>query len=409
MTEPTPENDRTKFRDAFAVAEFRALFVAFLISLIGTVVAAVALTVLVYARTGSPFLSSLTFAVGFVPYLVSGALLSSLVDRWPVRRLLVGCDLASALLAGLMVVPAMPVAILLCLLFAVGLLGGVSSGARSALLPTIVSQNAYIAGTSLFRVTAQFAQIVGNGLGGLLLVALSPRGAILVDSASFLVSAALIRSGVRSRNARVSLDGRPSMLRDSLAGFRSVLSTPSIRRLMLFGWLVATCSVAPEALAAPYVEGIGGSASLVGWWLVALPLGMALGDVLGVWLLRASTQRRLVGPLAAWMFLPYLVFWLHPGFALAFALLVASGLGAGYSLGYSALLLEAATGEIRTRALAIGTSGLMFLQGLGFAAAGAIAEFVEPHLTIALAGALGLMIVVALRPKSAGGPPPAVP
>ena len=92
-----------------------------------------------------------------------------------------------------MAIPATPVPALLCLLLTVGMLTGVSSGARSALLPKMVSQNAYVAGASLFRISAQFSQIIGNGVGGALLVVLSPRGAIIVDAASFLISAALIR------------------------------------------------------------------------------------------------------------------------------------------------------------------------------------------------------------------------
>ena len=86
---------KVRYGDALASAEFRALFAAFAISLTGSVVSAVALTVLVYQRTSSPLLASLTFALGFLPYLVSGALLSAVVDRIPLRRLLVACDLAA--------------------------------------------------------------------------------------------------------------------------------------------------------------------------------------------------------------------------------------------------------------------------------------------------------------------------
>jgi len=392
--------DRTRYRDALRIREFRALFFAYAISVTGTVVSAVALTVLVYQRTGSPFLSSLTFALGFVPYLVSGLLLSSLVDRLPIRRLLVSCDLTCAVLVLVMAIPAVPVAGLLALLLAVGMLTGVSSGARSAVLPTMVSANAYVAGASLFRISAQVSQIAGNGIGGALLVVLSPRGAIMVNAVSFVVSAGLILWGVKARAARVTLDGRPSLLRDSLSGFRTVLAHRRLRRLLLFGWLVATFSVAPESLAAPYVAGLGGSASLVGWWLVALPIGVTVGDFLGATLLTATTQRRLVAGLAAWSFLPYLVFVVHPEFAAAFALLVVAGLGAAYSLGFSALVLQAADDDVQGRALAINSAGLMFLQGLGFAGAGALAELLAPHVVVALAGVAGLVVVVLLRPTS---------
>ena len=48
-----------------------------------------------------------------------------------------------------------------------------------------------------------------------------------------------------------------NILRDSLAGASAVLSDPRIRRVLLLGWLVPTCAVAPEALAAPYVAQLG--------------------------------------------------------------------------------------------------------------------------------------------------------
>src|SRR3954471_13096854 len=102
--------DRTRYSDALVVPEFRALFTAYSVSLLGTVVATVALTVLVYARTGSSALAALTFTLMFVPYLFAGGLLNALVDRRPPRRLMVVCDLGSAVLISVMALPAIPIA-----------------------------------------------------------------------------------------------------------------------------------------------------------------------------------------------------------------------------------------------------------------------------------------------------------
>ncbi|HEY3922216.1 MAG TPA: hypothetical protein VGL76_08895, partial [Gaiellaceae bacterium] len=63
------------YGDALRSRQFRALFIGQAVSITGTSVAAVALTILVYRKTGSPFLSSLTFALGFLPFLLSGGLL----------------------------------------------------------------------------------------------------------------------------------------------------------------------------------------------------------------------------------------------------------------------------------------------------------------------------------------------
>ena len=64
-----------RYGDVFGIAEFRALFASYVISMLGDVIAAVALTVLVYERTGSPVLAAATFSIAFVPYLLGGALL----------------------------------------------------------------------------------------------------------------------------------------------------------------------------------------------------------------------------------------------------------------------------------------------------------------------------------------------
>src|SRR5437868_6463800 len=94
-----------RYRDAFAIREFRAIFVSHVITMAGTVVAELALTVLVYDRSKSPLLAALVFALAFMPYLLTGTLLSALVDRLPTRRLMVICSLLSAVVAALMGVP----------------------------------------------------------------------------------------------------------------------------------------------------------------------------------------------------------------------------------------------------------------------------------------------------------------
>src|SRR5262249_45071890 len=212
---------RIGYGAALRSREFRALLASQLVSVCGTSVAAVALTILVYRRTGSPLLASLSFALGFLPFLLGGGLLSSVVDRVRPRRLVVGCDLASAALATTMAVPTIPVPVLFALLLGIGTLLSLSSGARAALVRASVSTEAYVPARSLLRIAVQLAQIGGNAVGGALLLLLTPSGALLVNAASFLFSAAMIRLVVAGH----ANDGEPSgrrLLRDSLRGARDV-------------------------------------------------------------------------------------------------------------------------------------------------------------------------------------------
>jgi predicted MFS family arabinose efflux permease len=388
---------RAGYGSALVSREFRALFLGQLVSTTGTSVAAVALTVLVYRRTGSPFLSGLTFSLGFLPYVV-GVGVSALVDRVRPRRLVASCDALAAVLAAVMAWPGAPVPLLLVLMFCLGLLSSVASGSRGALVRSTVSYEAYVPARSLLRLASQGAQLGGNAFGGLLLVALSPSGAILVNAASFLFSASIVRLVVQDHPNAGETSGA-DLLRDSLRGARAILARAELRRLLLLGWLVPMFSVVPEALAAPYVARHHGSAALVGIWLVALPVGVIAGDVFGVRFLGGDTQRRIVWPIAAAGFVPYLAFALRPGIPLALALLVASGVTSMYGLGLDARVRDAAPEQLFARTMALNTAGLMTLQGLGFALGGALAQGVGPAYAIALAGVAGVAATIATRPR----------
>src|SRR5579864_3392206 len=93
------------FRDVFAVAEFRVLWSAQLLSVAGDQLARVALTVLVYDRTKSPLLAAVTYAVTIIPIFAGGVLLAGLADRFPRRTVMISCDLARGALVLVMVIP----------------------------------------------------------------------------------------------------------------------------------------------------------------------------------------------------------------------------------------------------------------------------------------------------------------
>src|SRR5512135_3855078 len=61
---------RLGFRDVLAIREFRAMFVAHLLSLVGDQVAKVVLAILVFDRTSSATLAAATYALTYLPWLV---------------------------------------------------------------------------------------------------------------------------------------------------------------------------------------------------------------------------------------------------------------------------------------------------------------------------------------------------
>jgi MFS family permease len=402
MTKDAPAGT---YRSALRVVEFDALAGTSLISVLGDSAAYLAVTVLVYQRTGSPLLSALTFATAFLPYLLGGTLLSALVDRFRPKTLLVGVDLIGAALVAVAAIPGVPIPALFGGLFLIGALAPVRTGTVAALIAEILPGDTFVAGRSVQRICVQTGQIAGTGLGGLLIAGFGPRGALFVDSASFVVSATVTAIAVRSRPVRSATGqrsadqqpgGQPSIVADSLAGIREIWSHTGVRRLLLLGWIVPFVAVAPEGLAAPAVAQSGRTAALVGVWMAAIPVGTVLGDLLAVWIVPPAHRSRTTWPLAILLTVLMIAFVVGLPFGLAIALLVACGAASAYGLGLDQLLRDGTPPQLQARAFTLNSTGLMVSQGLGFAAAGALGQILPAHQAIALAGALGLAAVLAL-------------
>jgi MFS family permease len=385
------------YRSALAVREFDGILLAFLASVLGDSAAYLAVTVLVYERTHSPLLASLTFAVAFAPYLLGGLLLSGLVDRLQPKRLLISFDIAAGALVCVMVIPGVPIAVLFAVLITIGALSPVRSGTSSALVAEILPDDAFMAGRSALRVCAQSSQILGAGIGGGLVALLGARVALAGDAGSFAISALIIAVTVKRRPARSV--AKTSVVADSLRGIRLVWHEPPVRRLLLLGWLVPFVAVAPEGLAAPAVAQLGASPGFVGLWLGAIPVGMVVGDLMTIWLVPTRWRRRLMLPLAGLNVTLLTAFALRPNLGMALALLVGVGLASAYGLGLDQRIRDEAPPDLLARTFTVNQAGTMVTQGVGFAAAGALGEVVSANVAIAIAGALGIAAVAALSAR----------
>ncbi len=194
--------ERATYREVFAVAEFRALWLAQLLSVAGDQLAKVAVTVLVYDRTHSALLAAVTFAVSFVPAFLGGLTLSGLADRLPRRTVMIACDLARLVLVLAMALPRVPLGVLVVLLFVVTMLGTPFTSARAAIFPDVLAGDRYVIGTAVTLTTFQLAQVIGFAAGGAVVGFFGARQALIADAATFAASALLVQFWVQR--------GRPS-------------------------------------------------------------------------------------------------------------------------------------------------------------------------------------------------------
>ncbi len=381
------------FRNVFAVAEFRWLFAAQVLSVVGDQFARVALAVLVFDRTGSAGLAALAFALTYLPDLVGGPLLAGLADRLPRRRLMVFSDIARAVLVALMAIPGMSLWLLCVLLVAVQLLGSPFSAARAAMLAVILHGDRYIVGSALSNMTFQIAQLIGFGTGGLLVATVGPTRSLLVDAATFVVSALLIGYGVAERPVRHSSEehgSQPKWWQSMTAGARLVWSDRRLRALITLA-CISGFYVTVEGLAVPYADGLGGGPAAAGLLLAANPAGTVVGMLAITRWVAPPKRLRWLGPMAVAACVPLLGCAAHPGLLATAALWALSGVFSAFQVPANAAFMQAVPDAQRGQAFGLAVTALQFAQGAGILIAGVAADRWSAGTVVAGAGVLGVL------------------
>jgi MFS family permease len=386
---------RPSFRDVFAVAEFRALWLSYVLSGFGDRLALVALVLLVYDRSRSPLLAAVTFAAGLVPYLFGGLFLSGLADRLPRRSVMVGCDLLRFLLVGAMLAPGVPLAAMIALLYVVTLLQPPFDASRSAIVRDMMGPDRYPLATAVLHSTSRSVLVVGTAAAGFVVALAGARLALGADAATFVASALLVRFGVRARPAPVQDGGPPSPLGQLAEGLRLVFGDPALRTLVGLGWLAAFYEV-PEGLAAPYAGRLGGGAVAAGLLLAFSQLGAAISVPVFTRKIGPLTRLRWMGPMAVLTCAILAVTVLRPDLILSMALFALSNSFAMYQIAANTAFVERIPNEKRGQAFGLATAGLVVGQGVAFAVAGAAAEVVPPSTVVALSGGIGALIACGL-------------
>lgn len=387
---------RVTFRDVFGVREYRALWLSQLLSLIGDQLAIVALTWLVFEASDSALLAAVAYSIAYVPWLIGGPFLSGLADRLPRREIMVWCDVVRAALVLLIAVPGMPLWAMCVLLFAAEMLSPLFSAARAALLPEILPGDRYVLGTAIGNMTQQLGQLAGFGLAGVLVAAVDPPVALVLDAATFVVSGALVglvlhyRPPAREERAAVGL-----LLSDMIAGTRLIFGRRDLALLTAFGML-AVFLVVPEGLAVPYAAELGGGAAAAGLLLAAGPLGGVVGALLFSRFVSPARRLRLMGPLAVASSVILVGCAVQPGLPWSVVVFAASGAGGAYQLAANAAFVEGVAPDARAQAFGLVQALMCLGQGGTIVVAGAVAEQWRPSSTIALAGGIGCLAAAVL-------------
>lgn len=134
--------------------------------------------------------------------------------------------------------------------------------------------------------------------------------------------------------------------------------------------------------------------------------GMFAGDVTVGRLLPPAVRRRLATPLLLLLATPYLAFCAHSPLPVAAVCVTVASVGFGASLVQQERLMELTPGELAGQALGLHSSGMLTMQGVSAALAGAVAQLTSPAagMTVMAAGSVAVTLVLATAARRSPRP-----
>ena len=373
---------------------FALLFWATAGSAIGTYLAALALSVDIFDRTGSGAWLAALLIADFIPIVVIGIALGPLVDRLSRRRLMILSDVVRAA-----VFVALPFVDQPALIVALAGVNGVATGffrpAAWAGFPNLVPEEDREQATSLLSTVEHVAWMLGPVLAGGLLAFSGTDVAYWVNAATFLLSAALV-----ARISAASLRSDEPITRghwdDLRAGLGLVFRSRPLLTVLV-AWNVSALATAFVNVAeVPLVkDDLGGGNVGLGILVGATGLGLVIGSFFAASVLQRIGMRALYSGSLLVMAVGFGVAAASPTVAVAAVLAAFATIGNGAAIVCNQLLVqEGAPDAMRGRALAVLMSTYYGVLGLAMAGGGLLVDSAGARTAWAVAGGVYVVSTV---------------
>jgi MFS family permease len=374
------------------VAAFRALWLAVLVSNIGTWMQTVGAQWLLVDRPGASTLVALVQTASMLPILLLALPAGVLADTFDRRHLLIVVQLFEAVVAVtltvLTAVGQMPPALLLTLTFALGAGNALTLPAFQALIPDLVPRPELPAASALGAISVNVARAVGPAIAGLLIAKIGVAAVFGFNALGFIVFAAVLlcwRPG-----SMVASDDPERFAAALRAGGRYVRHSLIVRRILLRTLLfIAPATVLWALLPLVASRQLHMGASGYGVLLAALGIGAIAGAFLlprlGAWM---SSNRTIALASLAYVGTLVVVALVHRPVLVTLALVPAGVAWLGVLSSVNAALQMYLPGWVRARGLSMYQIIVFGGQGVAAFAWGLLAQRVGLEWTFLVAAAV---------------------
>ena len=283
--------------------DFRKLWIAAVISMLGEWFNTIALFFLILEYTGSEFLLGMLFTVRMAGFAILQPFIGLLADRYNRKMLMVVSNLLQAVFAlcFLLVNDSSDIVWMIGLSGLMMVLHGVYMTAERAALPNVVAEEDLATANALDAASWSTALCMGAMLGGVVVSIWGTDAAFIVDSATFLVGTLFLINLTIPQTIDESMKGPwlSTGIRNIKSGWARIRSQPALFRIV---FAKASWNVAGGGLAGVYLVLMGadvqgfGAAFGFGLFFFARGVGTGLGPILArAFLKDEEAWPRLVG------------------------------------------------------------------------------------------------------------------
>jgi MFS family permease len=383
---------------------FALLFWATAGSAIGTYLAALALSVDIFDRTGSGAWLAALLIADFLPIVVIGITLGPLVDRLSRRRLMILSDLVRA--ATFVALPFVERPGVIVALAAVnGIATGFFRPAAWAGFPNLVSEDDREQATSLLSTVEHVAWMLGPVLAGGLLAIHGTDVAYWVNAATFLLSALLV-ARIPAASLRSDEPITKGHWEDLRAGLGLVFNSRPLLTVLVAWNASALATAFVNVAEVPLVkDDLDGGNIGLGFLVGATGFGLVVGSFFAASALERLGMRALYAGSLLVMAIGFGVASASPTVAVAAVLAAFATIGNGAAIVCNQLLVqEGAPDAMRGRALAVLMSTYYGVLGLAMAGGGLLVDGAGARAAWAVAGVVYLLstvlALVLIRPSA---------
>ena len=283
--------------------DFRQLWIAAVISMLGEWFNTIALFFLILEYTGSEFLLGMLFTVRMAGFAILQPFIGLLADRYNRKMLMVVSNLLQAVFAlcFLLVNDSSDIVWMIGLSGLMMVLHGVYMTAERAALPNVVAEEDLATANALDAASWSTALCMGAMLGGVVVSIWGTNAAFIIDSATFLVGTLFLINLTIPQTIDESMKGPwlSTGISNIKSGWARIRSQPALFRIV---FAKASWNVAGGGLAGVYLVLMGanvqgfGAAFGFGLFFFARGVGTGLGPILArAFLKDEEAWPRLVG------------------------------------------------------------------------------------------------------------------